>query len=85
MLNLFDLLCTLCVMSVGVGEMNPLFRDPGTITAMIVYKVFVVGCLLWWLSQRTERIAHIGLRICTAAYAGVAVWHLAGIAVIYSH
>jgi uncharacterized membrane protein len=78
-LNLFDLVCTLCVMSIGVGELNPLFRDPHTIPAMIFYKVFVVGGLLWWLSRRTERIAHIGLKVCSAAYAAVTAWHIAGL------
>ena len=81
-LNLFDLVCTLWVMSIGVGELNPLFRDPHTIPAMIVYKVFVVGGLLWWLSQRTERMAHIGLRVCTVAYAAVTVWHIIGFTMI---
>lgn len=81
-LNLFDLVCTLYVMSIGVGELNPLFRDPHTIPVMIFCKVFLVGGLLWWLSHRTERIAHIGLKVCSAAYAAVAVWHLTGIAMI---
>lgn len=81
-LNLFDLVCTLYVMSVGVGELNPLFRDPHTIPAMIVYKVFIVGGLLWWLSRRTERIAHIGLRVCAAAYIAVTAWHITGFAMI---
>lgn len=82
-LNLFDLVCTLYVVSIGVGELNPLFRDPHTVPVMIVYKVFVVGGLLWWLSQRTERIAHIGLRVCAAAYAAVTAWHIAGLAMIF--
>ena len=81
-LNLFDLVCTLYVLSIGVGELNPLFRDPQTIPAMIVCKVFLVGGLLWWLSRRTERIAHVGLKVCSAAYAAVAVWHIAGLAMI---
>ena len=81
-LNLFDLVCTLYVMSIGVGELNPLFRDPQAIPAMIVCKVFLVGGLLWWLSQRTERIAHIGLRVCAVAYVAVTAWHLTGIAMI---
>ena len=82
-LNLFDLVCTLCVMAIGVGELNPLFRTTQTVPAMIAYKVFIVGGLLWWLSQRTERIAHIGLKVCAAAYAAVAVWHIAGIAHVF--
>ena len=81
-LNLFDLVCTLWVMSIGVGELNPLFRDPSTIPVMIVYKVFLVGGLLWWLSQRTERIAHIGLKVCMVAYVAVTAWHITGIAMI---
>ena len=81
-LNLFDLVCTLYVLSIGVGELNPLFRDPSTILVMIVYKVFVVGGLLWFLSQRTERLAHIGLRVCAVAYAAVTAWHIAGLAMI---
>lgn len=78
-LNLIDLVCTLAVMSIGVGELNPLFSDPNTIPAMIVYKVFVVGGLLWWLSQRTERIAHIGLKVCMVAYVAVTAWHITGL------
>ena len=81
-LNIIDLVCTLYVMSIGVGELNPLFSDPRTIPVMIVYKVFVVGGLLWWLSHRTERIARIGLKVCAAAYATVTVWHLAGLVMI---
>ena len=81
-LNLFDLVCTLFVMSIGVGELNPLFSDPRTIPVMIFCKVFVVGVLLWWLSQRTERIAHIGLKVCMVAYVAVTVWHIAGLAMI---
>ena len=81
-LNLIDLVCTLYVMSIGVGEINPLFRDPRTIPVMVVYKVFIVGGLLWWLSRRTERIARIGLKVCAAAYAAVTVWHIAGFVMI---
>ena len=81
-LNLFDLVCTLLVMSIGVGELNPLFRDPRTIPVMIFCKVFVVGVLLWWLSQRTERIAHIGLKVCMVAYVAVTAWHITGFAMI---
>ena len=83
-LNLFDLVCTLAVMSIGVGELNPLFSDPRTIPVMIVYKVFLVGGLLWWLSQRTEQIAHIGLKVCMVAYVAVTVWHIAGFAIIFN-
>ena len=81
-LNLFDLVCTLYVMSIGVAELNPLFRTTQTVPVMIAYKVFLVGGLLWWLSHRTERIAHIGLKVCEAAYAAVAVWHIAGLVMI---
>lgn len=81
-LNLFDLVCTLCVLAIGVGELNPLFCDPHAVPAMIAYKIFAVGGLLWWLSQRPERIAHIGLRVCSVAYAAVTVWHIVGLAMI---
>lgn len=81
-LNLIDLVCTIAVMTIGVGELNPLFRDPRTIPTMIAYKVFIVGGLLWWLSQRTERTAQIGLRVCAMAYVAVTAWHITGFAMI---
>lgn len=78
-LNLFDLFCTLYALNLGASELNPLMQN---IPVMIVSKVVIVGILCWWLSHRPERIARIGLWVCTAFYAALAVWHGAGIYMI---
>jgi hypothetical protein len=75
-LNLFDLLCTLYALKLGTSELNPLMQN---IPMMIIHKVVIVGCLCWWLSHRPERIARIGLWICTVVYAALALWHSVGI------
>ena len=75
-LNLFDLLCTLYALSMGAEELNPLMQS---VQVLVAYKVVVVGGLLWWLSGRPERAARIGLKICTAAYAALAVYHVVGL------
>lgn len=72
-LNIFDLLCTLYALSIGATELNPLMRS---VPVMIVYKLIVVGGLLWWLSRRPERAAKVGLRTCTAVYAALDLYHL---------
>lgn len=72
-LNLFDLACTLYVLSMGAVEMNPMMSS---VPVMVVYKLAVVGLLAAWLSRRREPMAQIGVRICTAVYAGMAVYHL---------
>ena len=72
-LNLIDLACTLYALRIGAMELNPLMES---IPAMVVYKLVVVGLLAAWLSRRRERIARLGLRVCTAVYAVLAFYHL---------
>lgn len=75
-LNLFDLLCTLYALSRGAEELNPLMQS---VPVMVAYKVIVVGVLCWWLHNRPERAAKIGLALCTAAYAVLGLWHIGNI------
>lgn len=79
LLNLFDAACTLVALRRGVRELNPLMQ---TVPIMAFYKVVIVGGLLWWLSRRPERVARCGLRCCTAAYAVLALHHIAGLIMI---
>ena len=72
-LNLIDLACTLYALSIGATELNPLMR---CVPVLVVYKLVVVGWLAAWLSRRREPMAQIGVRICTAVYAGLACYHL---------
>ena len=73
LLNLIDLACTLYAINIGATELNPLMR---CVPVMMVYKLVVVGLLAAWLSRRREPMAQIGVRICTAVYAGLACYHL---------
>ena len=73
LLNLLDLAFTIYALSLGCAELNPLMQP---IPIMIFYKVVVVGLLAAWLSRRPERAAKVGLRICTAVYAGLDCYHL---------
>ena len=57
-LNLIDLLCTLWALYYGVMEMNPLMQS---VMVMVIYKVIIVGVLLWWLSHQRERLARYAL------------------------
>lgn len=75
-LNLLDLFCTLWALRHGAIEMNPLMRS---VTVMVVYKVIIVGVLLWWLSRQRERSARYALYIATAVYGAVCVWHAVGL------
>ena len=72
-LNLIDLFCTLWALRHGAVELNPLMTP---VPMIVVYKLVVVGLLAAWLSRRRDRIARLGLRVCTAVYAGMAVYHL---------
>ena len=78
-LNLLDCLTTVVGISLGAVEMNPVMLS---IPVQIFFKVFVVGALCWWLTYRPERIARIGLWICTAFYGAVNLWHIVNIATI---
>lgn len=73
LLNLFDLACTLLALRLGAMELNPLMES---IPAMVVYKLVVVGLLAAWLSRRGERLARMGLRLCTMAYTILACYHV---------
>ena len=73
LLNLFDLVCTLSAARLGAEELNLLMRS---VPVMVVYKLVVVGLLAAWLSRRRERIARLGLRLCTAAYTILACYHV---------
>lgn len=76
LLNLFDLICTLWALRHGVIEMNPLMRS---VTVMVVYKVIIVGMLLWWLSRQRERLARYALYVATVVYGAVCLWHAVGL------
>lgn len=76
LLNLLDLICTLWALRHGVIEMNPLMRS---VTVMVVYKVIIVGALLWWLSARRERAARYALCAAAAIYGAVCLWHAVGL------
>ena len=73
LLNLLDLAFTLCALSIGATECNPLMR---CVPVMVTYKVLAVGGLCWWLSHRTEPIARWGIRGCTAVYGALTLWHI---------
>lgn len=72
-LNILDLFCTLLAIRLGCIELNPLFQS---VPVMVVYKLVVVGLLAAWLSRRPERLARMGLRLCTAAYTILACYHV---------
>lgn len=78
-LNLLDLALTLYAQSIGCTELNPLMQSPAV---MIFYKVIIVGGLCWWLSRRTERVAKLGLNLCTVIYGGLCIYHAYGIYMI---
>ena len=76
LLNLLDLVFTLYTLSLGCTELNPLMRS---IPVMMVYKIIGVGVLCWWLSKRSERIARLGLQLCTIIYGCLCVYHIYGL------
>lgn len=78
-LNLIDLSCTLWALHYGVMEMNPLMQS---VTVMVVYKVIIVGILLWWLSHQRKHLAHYALYIITVVYGAVCLWHAIGIWIV---
>lgn len=75
-LNLLDLFCTLWALRHGAIEMNPLMRS---VTVMVVYKVIIVGVLLWWLSRQRERAARYALYVAAVVYGAVDVYHIINI------
>ena len=72
-LNLLDLCFTLCALNHDIPEANPLLRHT---VFMVFYKVVVIGVLCWWLNRRSEPIARYGLKVLTAVYGVVNVWHV---------
>lgn len=78
-LNLLDLAITLHVVANGGAELNPLMQS---VPVMVLYKTIAVGILCLWLSGRSEPIARYGLKICTAYYAAVNLWHIVNLAVV---
>lgn len=72
LLNILDLFFTLYALQRGCTELNPLLQS---ILIMVAYKVIIVGAACWWLSKRPERIARVGLNLCTAVYAATCVYH----------
>ena len=79
-LNLIDLVSTLCALSHGAVELNPLMQ---CVPIMIIYKVVVVGALVRWMSERSEPIARYGLWVITAVYGAVVLWHIFNLTFIY--
>lgn len=77
LLNILDLALTLHALRHGAVELNPLMRN---IPVMVVFKVVVVGLLCLFLYSRPEPLARWGLRIGTAAFAAVNIWHIVNIA-----
>ena len=78
-LNILDLAFTLLALRLGCTELNPLMQS---VPVLVVYKVIIVGGLLWWLSGRPERTARIGQLICTVVYAALVVYHAVGLILI---
>lgn len=78
-LNLFDLCCTLHAVSRGTMELNPLMRN---VPVMVAWKVLGVGFFCWVLNHFAKggnMVARRGIRICTAAFAAVDLWHIANL------
>ena len=73
LLNLIDLACTLYALRIGATELNPLMTP---VPVLMVYKIVVVGVLLWWLSRQRGRLVRVGLNICTVVYATLDLYHL---------
>lgn len=80
-LNLFDLLCTLYALKMGVRELNPLMQF---VPVMVIYKVVIMGGFCWILhhfAKGGNLAARWGSKFCTAGYAALAVWHIVNIAI----
>ena len=79
LLNLSDLAFTLHAISRGVTELNPLMRN---IPFMVAWKVLGIGFLCWVLDHFAKggnMVARWGLRILTAVFTAVNLWHIANI------
>ena len=87
-LNLLDLLFTLHAIHNGAAEINPLMQS---VPVMVAWKVVGVGFLCWLLQVlgkdirvpiRVRKLARNGLRICTAVFAAVCLWHILNLTAI---
>ena len=75
-LNILDLFCTLLAIRLGCIELNPLMAS---VPVMVVYKVVIVGALLWWLSTRRESASRYALYVATVVYGAVDLYHMINI------
>lgn len=72
-LNLIDLACTQYALRSGARELNPFMQGEAF---RLFYKIVVVGLLCAVLARSDKPLAKIGLRLCTAAFALVDLWHV---------
>lgn len=81
-LNLIDLFFTLHAIAHGATEMNPLMQS---VPVMVAWKVLGVGFLCWMLQVlakdirvpgKVRKLSRWGLRICTAVFAAVDLYHI---------
>lgn len=75
LLNLLDLALTLYALSRGGVELNPLMQS---VPVMVAWKAVGCGVLCYVLhhfARSGELVARAGLRICTAVYAAVCIYH----------
>lgn len=81
-MNLLDLFFTLHAIRNGATELNPLMQS---VPVMVAWKVVGVGFLCWMLHvlakdirvpSKVRKLSRHGLRICTAVYAAVNIYHL---------
>ena len=83
-LNLIDLAFTLHALGHGAVELNPLMRS---VSVLLGWKVGVAGllcCCLEILAIKYQ-VAKWGLRICTAVFAVINIWHIINIAAAAAH
>jgi hypothetical protein len=82
-LNLIDLAFTLHALGRGAVELNPLMQS---VTVLLWWKVGVAGllcCLLEILAIKYQ-VAKWGLRICTAVFAVINLWHIINLALAWA-
>lgn len=82
LLNILDLCFTLHAIHNGATELNPLMQS---VPVMVAWKVGVVGFLCWLLQvlakdirvpSKPRKLSRRGLKICTAFYAVVNLYHI---------
>lgn len=72
-LNLFDLAFTLHAINHGGVELNPILQS---VPFMVAYKTILIPALIWWLARSSLPIAQRGLKLCTAVFAVVNLYHI---------